>query len=70
MIRSRPRPMAGRVSLALWLGVIAVFGVIRFAMRANRSGEFAPDAIAWMWLAGGVIVGVATIVAVVHALRR
>lgn len=65
---SRPRGAGGRFALAAWLSAIASFGVLRFWMRVSRFD--AADAIAWMWLAGGVIVGIAALIALVNALRR
>lgn len=52
-----------RFALAGWLGVIAAVGVLRFAMRPQA------DAVAWMWLAGGLLVALAAAAALVQALR-
>lgn len=65
---SRPRRMAGRFALAAWLAAIAAFGVLRFWTRVSRYD--AADAIAWMWLVGGGLVGITAMVALVHALRH
>lgn len=52
-----------RFALPAWLGLIAAFGVLRFAMRPQA------DAVAWMWLAGGCLVALGAVAALVQALR-
>lgn len=57
-----------RYALSLWFLAIAALGVLQFFAKAYRGGQgFSPDGIAWIWLAGALLVAAA---AVVTALRE
>jgi len=57
-----------RHALSLWFLAIAALGVLQFFAKAYRGGQgFRPDAIAWTWLAGALLVAA---IAVVFALRE
>lgn len=57
-----------RYALSLWFLAIAALGVLQFFAKAHRGGQgFRPDAIAWPWLVGAVLVAA---VAIVFALRE
>lgn len=48
-------------ALALWLWGLALLGILRFLTRAMRHDGGA-DAVAWAYLGGGVLVGLAGVV--------
>ena len=68
---STPRavPPRTRFALAAWLAVIALVGGLRFIMKAFDNARFEPDAVAWLWLAGGTLATIGAIGAWRHARR-
>ena len=47
---------ASRYALSLWFLGIAALGLVQFFGKAHRGGHgFQPDAIAWIWLAGSLL---------------
>lgn len=67
---SPARSPHSRFALVIWLGVLSAVGGLRFYTRAWQSGSFQADTVAWVWLAGSVIVGAAAVTALIKALRR
>lgn len=60
-----------RYALSLWFLAIAALGVLQFFAKAYRDGNgFRPDAIAWIWLIGALLVALAAIVSALRASRR
>lgn len=56
-------------ALALWLWGLGLLGVVRFVTRAMRDSGGA-DAVAWLYLGGGVLVFLAGVAAWVATARR
>ena len=47
---------ASRYALSFWFLGIAVLGLVQFFGKAYRGGDgFQPDAFAWIWLAGSLV---------------
>lgn len=70
-----PAPKPGtrrlaRYGLGLWFCGVGALGLLQFYLRAFDDGVFQPGAIAWLWLAGAVVVVVIGVAAIVHAARH
>jgi len=59
-----------RCALGIWLGGIALMGVVEFRRAAFASEVLAMTPIAWMWLAGSTVTGVIGVVLLVRELIR
>ncbi|KGM56870.1 hypothetical protein N799_01555 [Lysobacter arseniciresistens ZS79] len=59
-----------RHALGLWLGGVAVLGLLPFGMRAFDGGVFAPSVTAWLWLGGSIVVATVAAVLLVRATRH
>ncbi|MDQ3288049.1 MAG: hypothetical protein M3Q42_07265 [Pseudomonadota bacterium] len=68
---SDPGPGSGflaRAAIGLWLCGIGALGFLQFYLRAVR-GAAEPDLIAWLWLAGAIVVTAIGLVIVMKARR-
>ncbi len=73
-----PAPPPGllrRGAIGIWFCAIGALGLLQFYMRAacqrtSCGGSFAADTIAWLWLAGSVVVALAGIAILVRAVRQ
>lgn len=59
-----------RAALGLWFGAIAALGLLQFFMRAFDEGRFAPTEVAWLWLAGSVVLACIATGLLVRSLRK
>lgn len=59
-----------RCALGIWLGGIALMGVVEFRRAAFAGDALVMTPIAWMWLAGSTVTGVAGIAILLHELRK
>lgn len=59
-----------RAALGLWLCGVGALGLLQFWLRAFDGGAFEPGLIAWLWLAGAVVVLAIGAALVVRAARR
>ena len=67
---SAPPPgFLARAAIGLWLCGIGVLGFLQFWLRALRGAHPQADTIAWLWLAGAIVVTSIGIVLVVRARR-
>ena len=68
---SAPEPgFLARAAIGLWLCCIGALGFLQFWLRALRGGNPQVETIAWLWLAGAMLVTSIGIVLVVRARRR
>ena len=68
---SAPEPgFLARAAIVLWLCGIGVLGFVQFWLRALRGADAQADTIAWLWLAGAMLVTSIGIVLVARARRR
>ena len=65
-----PDTLLRRCALGLWFCAIAALGLLQFHARAFDEGRFEPNAIAWAWLGGSVVLGALGLALLVRALRR
>lgn len=63
------RALLARSKLALWFAGLALLGYLRFWMKVVRE-QHALDAVAWMWLAGSVLMTLVAVVLFMRELRR
>ena len=56
------RPALRRFALGLWFLGLGVLGLLRYGMKAARDADLASDPVAWLWLAGSVVVCVIGII--------
>jgi len=67
---SAPEPgFLARAAIGLWLCGIGALGFLQFWLRALRGGNPQVETIAWLWLAGAIVVTAIGIVLVVRARR-
>lgn len=66
----RRESLLRRSALGLWFCAIAVLGLLQFAQRAFDGTGFAPGAVAWLWLGGSVVCGLAGGALIARAARR
>ena len=59
-----------RAALGLWFGAIATLGLLQFYMRAFDDGRFVPTQVAWLWLAGSVLLTGIAVVLLIRSLRK
>ena len=55
-------PPLRRFALGLWFLGLGVLGLLRYGMKAARDADIASDPVAWLWLAGSVVVCVIGII--------
>ena len=66
-----PRPPVLRpFALGLWFLGLGVLGLLRYGMKAARDGGIASDPVAWLWLAGSVVVCVIGIIDIARVHKR
>ena len=65
-----PESMLRRAALGLWFCAIAALGLMQFYRRAFHEGAFSPDATAWLWLGGSLVLAVLGTVLAARAARR
>lgn len=67
---SAPGPgFLARAAIGLWLCGIGALGFLQFYLRALRGTDPQAGTIAWLWLAGAIVVTSIGIVLVVRARR-
>ena len=67
---SAPEPgFLARAAIGLWLCGIGALGFLQFWLRALRGANPHADTIAWLWLAGAIVVTSIGIVLVLRARR-
>ena len=59
-----------RNALGLWFCGIAAIGYSRFFGKAFADGGFQPTLVAWLWLAGSVVLSICGIASIVRGMRR
>lgn len=47
--------LRSRGAMGFWFFGLGLLGLVRGSMRAFRDAAFQPDLIAWLWLAGSVV---------------
>ena len=55
-------PPLRRFALGLWFLGLGVVGLLRYGMKAVRDAGITSDPVAWLWLAGSVMVCVIGII--------
>jgi hypothetical protein len=66
----RSNSLLQRCAMGLWLAAVAALGLLQFGMRAFDDGVFAPGPVAWLWLAGSVVVAAIAAVVLLRVLLR
>ena len=67
---SAPEPgFLARAAIGLWLCGIGALGLLQFWLRALRGTNPQVDTIAWLWLAGAIVVTAIGLVLIVRARR-
>jgi hypothetical protein len=68
--RARPPSLLRRCALGIWLCGIALMGVVEFRRAAPAGDTLAMTPVAWLWLVGSTVTGIAGIALLVRELRR
>lgn len=66
----KPESLIRRAALGFWFSAIAALGLLEFHRHAFPDGRFMPDLVAWLWLAGSVVMATLGIAIIVRAARR
>lgn len=56
--------------LGAWFCGLSVLGYLRFFMKTLREPALPPDTVAWLWLAGSVVLSLLGIAIIVREARR
>jgi len=63
------RKNVARNAIGLWFCGIAVIGFSRFFGKAFGDAGFQPTLVAWLWLAGSIVLAVSGLAIILHGIR-
>ena len=70
MTDHKPERLLRRAALGVWFCVIATLGLLQFYAHATHGQAFDPGLVAWLWLAGSLVLATLGIVIIVREVVR